>query len=233
MGIVVLGAGGQGRVVCDVISVSGRGVASLLLDDNPALWDTLVDGVTVRGPIADIGRLLPGDVTEGFVAIGRNDDRHRLYAALEAHHLPTPVLIHPVATVSPRANIGPGTVVCAGAVVGPGAQVGTGVIVNTGAQIDHDCEVGDFAHLAPGSVLCGGVRIGSLALIGAGACVAPHISVGVASVVGVGAAVVDLVPDGVTVVGVPARPLFASETRERVDDAPASRRRVRTIEARE
>ena len=211
MGIVVLGAGGQSRVVCDVLAVSGRGAPQLLLDDNPSLWGTPVDDVPVRGPIADIGRLLPADIAEGFVAVGCNDDRSRLHALLKAHGLASPVLVHPAATVSRGARLSSGTIVCAGAVIGPGARVGTGVIVNTGAQVDHDCEIGDFVHLAPGSVLCGGVRVDSLALVGAGACVAPLVRIGVASVVGAGAAVVEPVADGVTVIGVPARPLRAEE----------------------
>src|SRR3989442_10055071 len=105
MGIVVLGAGGESRVVCDVLAVSGRGAPQLLLDDNPSLWGTPVDDVPVRGPIADIGRLLPADIAEGFVAVGCNDDRRPLHSLFKAHRLSSPVLVPSAATVSRRARL--------------------------------------------------------------------------------------------------------------------------------
>jgi acetyltransferase-like isoleucine patch superfamily enzyme len=51
------------------------------------------------------------------------------------------------------------------------------------------------------------VRVGDDTLIGAGAVVTPGISIGRDAVIGAGAVVVRDVPDGVTVVGNPARPL--------------------------
>jgi len=204
-GLIVLGAGGHARVVLDVLAAAGRQAPMLLVDDNQALWGGDLDGVPVAGPVQELARLLPEGVREGFVAVGSNASRRRLQGMLEAHGLRSPVLRHPSATVSPRARLGPGTLVCAAAVVGAGTRVGVGVIVNTGAQVDHDCDIGDFVHLAPGSVLCGGVAIGPLSLVGAGANVAPGVRIGSGAVVGVGAAVIGPVADGATVVGVPAR----------------------------
>jgi acetyltransferase-like isoleucine patch superfamily enzyme len=39
--------------------------------------------------------------------------------------------------------------------------------------IEHDNQIGDFAHVAPGAVLAGDVVVGEAALIGAGAVVLP------------------------------------------------------------
>jgi len=61
--------------------------------------------------------------------------------------------------------------------------------------------------IAPGAHLGGEVTIGEGVLIGIGATVMPQRRVGDWAVVGAGACVVEDVPDGVTVVGVPARPL--------------------------
>lgn len=207
---MVLGAGGHARIVLDVLETMRRALPALLLDDNAALWGTHLDGVPIAGPVADLRRLLPPGTAEGFVAVGSNRARRALGTMLIDEGLTFPVLVHPTASVSPRAQLGPGTLVCADAVIGPGARVGVGVIVNTGAQVDHDCQIGDFVHLAPGSVLCGDVTVGALSLIGAGANVGPGIRVGSESVVGVGAAVVRAVADGTTVVGVPARVLRRS-----------------------
>jgi acetyltransferase-like isoleucine patch superfamily enzyme len=79
------------------------------------------------------------------------------------------------------------------------------VIVNSGALIEHDCIVGDYAHVAPNASLGGGVHIGSFCLLGLGAVVLPGVTVGSGSIIGAGAVVVSDIPDGVIAMGVPAR----------------------------
>jgi len=93
----------------------------------------------------------------------------------------------------------------AGAVVQAGCRIGENVIVNTRASIDHDCDIEAHAHVAPGAVLSGCVHVGERAHIGAGATVIQGLTIGAGAIVGAGAVVVDGIPDGVTVVGVPAR----------------------------
>lgn len=114
-------------------------------------------------------------------------------------------IIHPMACVSPKAVLGAGVVVLARAIVQTGAVVGRHAIINSGAIVEHDVCVGDFAHVAPGAVVGGGCHIGDEAFVGLGSRVRSHISVGNASTVGAGSVVVTDIPDGETVVGVPAR----------------------------
>jgi acetyltransferase-like isoleucine patch superfamily enzyme len=73
--------------------------------------------------------------------------------------------------------------------------------------VEHDCVLEEAAHIGPGAVLAGGVRVGAGALIGAGAVVRPGITIGAGAVIGAGAAVVEDVPPGTRVMGVPARPV--------------------------
>ena len=84
-------------------------------------------------------------------------------------------------------------------------QIGQQVILNTGAQVDHDCVIGDYAHIAPGAVLCGRVQVGEGTLIGAAATVIPGIQIGKWAIIGAGAVVTKDVPDFSVVVGVPSR----------------------------
>ena len=93
----------------------------------------------------------------------------------------------------------------AGAVINAEARIDDFSIINTHASVDHDCWVGEGAHVCPGSTLAGNVRIGSLAFIGAGATVIPGTTIGQHATIGAGASVLKDVPDGASAWGVPAR----------------------------
>jgi acetyltransferase-like isoleucine patch superfamily enzyme len=85
--------------------------------------------------------------------------------------------------------------------------LGLGCIINTGATFYHDCVLGDGVHICPGVHLAGDVQVGELSWLGIGCTVRQGIRIGAGVTVGAGAVVIDDVPDGQTVVGVPARPL--------------------------
>lgn len=113
----------------------------------------------------------------------------------------------PHASVSPDTKIEYGSIVVAGAVVNIGATIGLGGIINIESSVDHDCVLGNGVHICPGARLAGDVHVGDRSWIDIGAAVRQGIQIGSDVVVGAGAAVVNDVPDELTVVGVPARPL--------------------------
>ena len=74
----------------------------------------------------------------------------------------------------------------AGAIVGTEANLGMGVIVNCGAVIDHDCEVGDYAHLGIQAAMAGGAGLGAKAWMKAGSVVGTGCRVPEGEVLGFG-----------------------------------------------
>lgn len=202
-GILILGAGGHGKVVADILCARGAPVWGFL-DDDPTTWGTLRLGLPVLGAVATHAARAPEGVILG---IGDIAARRALVALLGPSVTPRwCVAIHPRATVARSVAVGCGVAVMAGAVVNPDATLGNHSIINTGATVDHDCVIGPHAHIAPGVHLAGGVRVGCGALVGIGASVMPNVTIGAGAVVAAGAVVIADVPDGVTVRGVPARP---------------------------
>lgn len=93
----------------------------------------------------------------------------------------------------------------AGAVIQPDVTIGANVLINTRASVDHDCRIGDHAHLAPGTTLCGGVCVGHTTHIGAGATVIQGVQIGNRCLIGAGSLVLRDVADGKKAYGVPAK----------------------------
>lgn len=143
----------------------------------------------------------------GFIiAVGDNRLRNKIYINLQQKQLTPANAIHPSAVIDASATIAlQGVMIAAHVTINPLASIGIGAICNTGCIIEHECNVGEFAHIGPGAVLCGNVKIGSGSFVGANAVIKQGITIGKNAIIGAGAVVVKDVPDDVTVVGVPAR----------------------------
>lgn len=146
---------------------------------------------------------IPSDITAIFLSIGNNKIRQQ--KASDFSYLQFPTLIHPQAIISPRTQIGEGTVIMAGVSMNSETKIGNHCIINTNASIDHDCVINDFVHISPNVALAGGVQVGEGTHIGIGACVIQNIVIGKNCTIGAGSVIIQNIPDGCTVVGNPGR----------------------------
>jgi sugar O-acyltransferase (sialic acid O-acetyltransferase NeuD family) len=205
MRCLVLGSGGHAHVVVDALlrsAESGGGwTATAVLDDDESRSEGVL-GVPYKGPIANVGSLEHDGL---ILAIGDNRRRTEVFQELSSKGLNFVTVVHPAATIAPSAEVGRGTLACAGVVVNPEAKVDANVILNTACTVDHHCRIGAGAHIAPGANLAGNVSVGEEALVGIGASIAPGVSVGARATIGAGSTVLSDVPSGATVVGSPAR----------------------------
>lgn len=202
--VVIIGAGGHGKVVRELVKERPDTELAGILDDRYA--ELHVENGLYRGPSAtaeELARLHPH--AKFVLAVGQNSIRQQLYERIGLPLDRYAVLIHPSAVVSGSARIQNGAVVMASSVIQADADVGIHAIVNTGAIVEHDNRIGDYVHLSPGTVLTGGVTVMEGAHLGAGTAVIPGKTVGRWSVTGAGAAVIHDIPDNCTAVGVPAR----------------------------
>ncbi len=205
MDCVIIGAGGHGRVVLDIMRHEGRHEVVGFLDSNPDLHGRLMDGVEVLGPIQRLAGLKEQGVCGAIVAVGHNGTRRSFGEQVQrlGHELVSAV--HPSANIANNVSIGRGVVVAAGALVCAHCQIGDGVILNTGCLVDYETMIGTACHLCPGVKIAGRVTIESGAFVGIGATVIQHVRVGHDSVIGAGAVVLKDVPPMSTVVGLPAK----------------------------
>jgi sugar O-acyltransferase (sialic acid O-acetyltransferase NeuD family) len=205
MDIVIVGAGGHGRVVLDILRSQGCDNVIGFLDANEALHGTEVAGIPVLGHLNLLPKLKQKGLAGAIVAIGDNRVRRSYARKLAAAGLELVNAVHPSAVVSRTASVGRNIVIAPGAIVCTDARIADSVILNTAATIDHECEIGEAAHVCPGVRLAGRVSVGEGAMIGIGAAVLPCLRIGDYAVIGGGALLRRDVPAHATAVGVPAR----------------------------
>lgn len=206
--LIIIGGGGHAKVLASTLLLQRRIVLGFVdLRPMPSLLGIAQlgddDAVFLQAP--DKVRLV-----NGVGSIDSTDLRRAVYERFRERQYSFETIIHPSAIIAPEVEIEDGAQVMAGAVVQPGSSLGANVIINTGARVDHDCLIDSHAHVAPGVTVSGYVHIGEGAHIGTGASLIQGVNVGAASIVGAGAVVVDDVPAGLTVVGVPARSVTRS-----------------------
>ena len=201
--LIIIGAGGHGRVAADIAAVTGKYDEIAFLDDGQPAVNPVYP---VIGTTKDAERYI--DEWDFFVAIGNNQIRKKITEKLTDAQAIFATLVHPSVILGSDVYIGKGSVLMPGVIVNNSARIGQSVILNTCCSVDHDCIVGDYCHVSPGAHLCGTVNLGNDVWIGAGATVINNTTVCDDCMIGAGAVVTgDICRSGVYV-GVPAREMI-------------------------
>jgi sugar O-acyltransferase (sialic acid O-acetyltransferase NeuD family) len=195
--LIIIGAGGHGKVVSDIALKCGY--SDICFVDDKAVGDCM--GYPIIGKCEELYAMNDGN-TEFVIAVGNNATRKHI---AEAYNLKWVTLIHPSAQIGSNVTIGAGTVVMANAVINACASIGKHCIVNSGAVVEHDNVLGDYVHISPRAALGGAVAVGAETHIGIGATVRNNIEICGKCMIGAGAVVVDNIVDNGVYVGVPAK----------------------------
>ncbi len=121
--------------------------------------------------------------------------------------------IEPGAILREQVEIGDNAVIMMGAIVNIGASIGAGTMIDMGVVLGGRATVGRHCHVGAGAVLAGVIEPASArpvvveddVLIGANAVLIEGVHVGAGAVVAAGSVVIEDVPAGAVVAGVPAR----------------------------
>ena len=199
---VIIGYSGHGYVVLDALKSNGIIVDAYCEKEektnNPF-------GLIYLGEERSTKIISELQFYNAYIGIGNNSIRSEIYQFFSEHNIIMPSVIHSNAIVSSSVSIENGTVVMPGVVINAFSKIGKAVICNSSSVIEHECEIGDFAHIAPGAVLAGGVRVGANSFIGANSVVREGVYIGSNVTVGAGSVVIRNIPDGKKIVGNPSR----------------------------
>ena len=205
MKIAIIGAGGQARIVYEILSYD-RNIEVMAFVDNVIHGnDEQIMGIPVLGDHSVLPKLIKNGVTGATIAVGDNEIRVAHFEKLKGMGLELVNAIHPTAYIAQSAKVGDGATIAMGAIISTGAIIGSNVIINTGAIIDHEGEIEDHVHVGPGCSIAGRVTIKRGAFIGIGSVVKEYLTIGENAIIGAGSVVLEDMPDNVVAVGAPAK----------------------------
>ncbi len=193
--IGIYGAGGLGKEI--------RGIVDELSDaPQPLAFAGYFDDGIRPQPAATLEQ-----VDDIVVAIALPQGRKKVVESLTTTPFAFRNLIHPSVRLANSVTIGKGCILCAGVRLTVDITIGAFVIINLNATIGHDVRLGNFVSIMPGANLSGNVTVDDHVFIGTGATILQGLHIGKGAVIGAGAVVTKNVAPGITVVGVPARPM--------------------------
>ena len=199
--LLIIGTGGQGKVVLDCAKNYYDSITFMTNDKN----SSGINGY----PIIYEQEITLDNILQNYdeviVAIGNNKARLKISLEYESNGMKLATIIHPKAFISETAVIGNGTVIFANAVVNPSVKIGKACIINTGVIIEHDCILENGVHISPNAAMGGAVFVGENTWVCVGSSIANNIKIGNNSVIGAGAAIIKDVPNKVLVAGVPGK----------------------------
>jgi sugar O-acyltransferase (sialic acid O-acetyltransferase NeuD family) len=206
--LLIVGAGGFGREVyawaSDFPKESRDWEITGFLDDNLQALDHYHYDVPIIGTISDY---IPKPDECLVLAVGLPPVKRNIIELLNSRGASWITLIHPTVVIGRNVQIGEGCVVCPHAMVTCDITLGNFVTLNAHSTVGHDAVVGDRTTASVHADITGFVQIGEDVFLGSHASILPGAKVGDRAVIGAGSVVLKRVKPGVTVIGVPAKPL--------------------------
>ncbi|UTT68715.1 acetyltransferase [Arthrobacter sp. DNA4] len=203
--LMLLAMSGLAQEVLAAVRVSGQYDVLGILDDDPELLGTSIDGTVVMGSLSDAHTFKKALFT---VCLPSGRDREAVVdrlAMLGVHEDRYATVVDPDVRVPRDSWIGPGSIVMRNATIAPQAHIGRHVLLQPQVNVGCCVRVSDFATLFPGVSVGEGARIGRAAHLGMNAGVGDGLAVGDYSNVEMRSAVLHNVPEHETWAGVPAR----------------------------
>ena len=158
--LVILGFGGYGKTIEDIVLSAQLFDEIIFLDDN-------AENERVAGRCMDFRNYI-SDETWFYPAFGNNNLRIEWLNMMNGEGAQIATIIHPSAYIGRNTEIGKGCAVLPNAVINTTAVIKQGCIVNFGAIVDHDVTIEKGVHIGLNGVVKAYNRIPPFAKIEAG-----------------------------------------------------------------
>lgn len=205
--VIIFGAGGFGREVLEILKDQNKVFETW--DILGFIDDTLPVGQHVNGfPILGNMDWFSNNHNNAgcLVAIGDPLIKWKIIEELEKYGVNFVNAIHPSVIMSDSVELGKNVIICAGCILTVNIKIGSHVILNLNSTVGHDVIIEDYCSIMPSVKINGNVLLKKGVYIGSGATIIQHINIGELSTIGAGAVVVRDIPNGVTAIGIPAKP---------------------------
>ena len=205
MKIAIIGAGGQARIVYEILSYDRNIEVVAFVDNVVRSGKESIKGIPIVGDHSVLPELIKNGVRGAIVAVSMNDIRKAHFEKLRAMGFELINAVHPTSIIAPTVKLGGGVTIAIGAIISTGVNIANNVIINTGAIVDHENQIEDHVHISSGCSLAGRVTVKKNALVGIGSVVRENVTIGENAIIGAGSVVLENIPDNVTASGTPAR----------------------------
>ncbi|MDR0221552.1 MAG: acetyltransferase, partial [Lachnospiraceae bacterium] len=214
MVLLVYGAGGLGREIVDLAQCINR---------DKRRWNEIcfiVDAEFIKEKrVYDCEALSfeealecqQNEEAECIIAVGEPASRQKMYDKCKKAGFRTAKLVAPSAFVSEAADIGEGVIISHYVVILAQCRISNNVMLQPMCVIGHDIVIGANSVIGPHVLPGGGCVIGENVFIGMGATIREQVKIGPNSIISMGAVVYNDIPDGMIVLGNPARPMRRNE----------------------
>lgn len=209
--IIILGTGGTAIDILDTIYDINLTSSDLelecigFLDDNKENLSKAFLGVKLLGPLKSAKDFKDVYFINGIAVPDVFWTKKSVIAKTGLSPARFMNLIHPSASVSKSANIGPGSIIFQNVTIGNNSKVGNHVMVLSNSIISHNCLVGDYTSITGGVCLSGGTTVGKSCYIGTNSSIKGGISIGDYSLIGMGSVVLSDIEEKSVYVGNPAK----------------------------
>lgn len=194
--IAIYGAGGFGKEARAMLEMNSYDLSFAgYIDDYKKLSHKLTDE----------------DFDDVWIAIAKPENRHHIVNHWKRKHVPFASYVSQDVTLHASVKLAEGILICPGAKLTTDIMIERFSIINLNVTIGHDVVIGEFCSLMPSVNISGNVKLGKRVFVGSGATILQGLSIGDDAVIGAGAVVTRPVEAGVTVVGVPARPMIGKQ----------------------
>lgn len=204
--IYIIGAGTYGEVMCELAQTIGYNVKAFYDEDEEKV-NKVIMGIRVIGKFSEANE----DEIQGkkfIVAIGNNSVRYDLMTKINDLAGETPTLIHPLAVISPSAEIGEGVYIHANAYIWTSVKIANFCIISPNVVIAHHSVIEKACLVSTLSAVGASIKIAEKCFIGMGSTIMTGVSeIGSNTIIGAGAVVVKNVESDSVYAGVPAKKL--------------------------